>query len=497
MTVPTTPAQDATVRAADSTPTPHLPAEAVSPAEAPSAFKVEHRGIEIIPDADRKLPLRDLGLMWAGSVFSVSYVVYGAFVVFIGLSFVQSVLVILAGCLTFGLVGAYSVQGPRTGTSTFVISRAAFGPNGGRAMSFLNWVTVVGYEVITASITVLAALALLAHWGVHAGVAIKVVTIVLVAIIQGTLPFLGHAAITRFLRVLVVPFMVLFVILACLIAGKIHLSNYHAHGGWVQLSVAFALVAAVGGLGWANTGNDYSRYLPRTVSRGKTIAVVTIGSGLPSFLLMVLGAATATAVQSAGDPISGLPSALPSWFVVPYLIGIAIQLIASNSLNLYSSGLTLQAVGLPIRRYQAIVLDSTICLAVTMAVIFSSRFNTLVSDFLLFTILWLTAWAGVFGADALLRRGRYDEAALFAGRGGAYYGHRGFNVAGMVAVIVGIVASALWLNTSVYQGPLTTATSGSDMSVFMGVLGSAAVYAVLHRIGVHRTRQRTRATLGA
>jgi purine-cytosine permease-like protein len=452
---------------------------------------VEHRGIEIIPEEDRRLTLRDLGLMWSGTIFSVSYVVYGAFVVFMGLSFVQSVLVILVGCLTFALVGAYSVQGPRTGTSTFVISRAAFGPKGGRALSLFNWVTVVGYEVITASITVLAILALLAHWGVHAGVAVKLLTIVLVALVQGTLPFLGHAAITRFLRVLVVPFVVLFVILAFLVGGKIHLSNYHAHGGWVQLSLAFALVAAVGGLGWANTGNDYSRYLPSGVSRAKTIAVVSLGSGVPAFLLMVLGAATATAVEGAGDPISGLPGALPGWFIVPYLLGIAIQLIASNSLNLYSSGLTLQAAGLRIKRYHAILLDSAICLAVTIGVIFSSRFNTLVSDFLLFTILWLTAWAGVFGADALLRRGRYDQAALFAGRGGLYYGHRGFNVAGMIAVALGIAASALWLNTSVYKGPITTATGGSDMSVFMGLIVSAAAYALLHRVGVRRSRQRT------
>jgi purine-cytosine permease-like protein len=460
-----------------------LPATGTAPGDAvteqPAALRIEQRGIDFIPAAARHLRSRDLAFMWGAAVFNVSYVVYGAFVVYIGLSFVQAVAVIFLGCLTFLLVGAYSLQGPKAGTSTFVISRAPFGSNGGRGMSGLNWITVVGYEIITASITVLAALALFRHWGVQSSTALKVIVVIGVTVLQGTLPFLGHAAITRFLRVLLVPFALLFVIMAILVAGKIHLSSYHGHGNWVELSLAFALVAAVGGLGWANMGNDYSRYLPAATPRARIVAAVTIGSGLPSFLLMVLGAATATAISSASDPISGLPGALPGWFVVPYLIAIMVQLIASNSLNLYSSGLTLQAAGLRIKRYKAILLDSSICLILTIGVILSSRFNTAVSDFLLFTILWLTAWAGVFGADAFFRKGTYDGVALLDPAGGLYRGVRGFNVAGVVAVVAGMVASAMWLNTTVYKGPLSTVSGGSDFSVFLGLIISAAAYTAI------------------
>src|SRR5690242_16803713 len=107
------------------------PAGATSAAvddEQPAALKIEQRGIDLIPASARHLRLRDLGFMWAAATSQVTYVVYGAFVIYIGLSFLQAVAVILAGSLTFLLVGAYSVQGPRAGTSTFVISRAAFGP---------------------------------------------------------------------------------------------------------------------------------------------------------------------------------------------------------------------------------------------------------------------------------------------------------------------------------------------------------------------------------
>lgn len=447
--------------------------------EQPAALKIEQRGIDLIPADARHLRLRDLGFMWAAATFQVTYVVYGAFVIYIGLSFLQAVAVILAGSLTFLLVGAYSVQGPRAGTSTFVISRAAFGPNGGRGISAFNWITVVGYEIITASITVLAALALLKHWGVQGSTGLKVAVVVGVTVVQGTMPFLGHAAITKFLRVLLVPFAALFVILAVLVAGKIHLSSYHVHGGWAQLSLGFALVAAVAGLGYANMGNDYSRYLPVDVSRARTVATVTLGSGVPACLLMVLGAATATAISSTSDPISGLPAALPAWFAVPYLIAIMAQLVASNSLNLYSSGLTLQAVGLRIKRYKAILLDSTICLGLTIGIILSSRFNAAVADFMLFTILWLTAWAGVFGADVYFRKGIYDGPGLLDPSGGPYRGVGGFNLAGGIAVLAGMVASALWLSTTVYKGPLSSAFSGSDFSVFLGLIVSAVVYVLI------------------
>ena len=43
--------------------------------------------------------------------------------------------------------GLCSLQGPQTGTTVFAINRAAYGPNGGRPISFFNWVTQIGFEV--------------------------------------------------------------------------------------------------------------------------------------------------------------------------------------------------------------------------------------------------------------------------------------------------------------------------------------------------------------
>ena len=62
---------------------------------------------------------------------------------------------------------------------------------------------------------------------------------------------------------------------------------------------------------------------------------------IPAVLLEVLGAAIASIVSTASDPISGLPKALPGWVVTPYLFVAIITLFAVNTIDLYSSGLTL------------------------------------------------------------------------------------------------------------------------------------------------------------
>jgi NCS1 family nucleobase:cation symporter-1 len=465
-----------------------IPATDLKAADDYSARKVERRGIDKIPASERHASPRDLLFIWAAAVFNFAYVVYGAFVVYIGLSFTQAILVILVGHLSYLLVGFYSLQGPKAGTAAFVINRAPFGLNGGRGISWFNWVTVVGYEIITSLIAVLAGLALFAKMGVGSSTGLKIALILAVICGQTLLPFFGHAAVAKFLRLLIAPFTVLLVILSVLLVQKIDVSKLDQSASWENITIALALVFAVAGLGWANMANDYSRYLPEGTPPRKIVTYVTLGAAVPSFVLMVLGAGIATTVSSATDPVSGLSTTFASWFVVPYLLAIIAQTVPTNALNLYSSGLTLQAAGLPVRRYQAVLIDSTICLGLTTAIIFSNGFNTLVHNFLLFTILWLSAWAGVFGVDVLLRRNRYEGEALLNANNRSFGAIGGFNVAGVVALGLGILASAMWIDTSVYVGPLSKATGGSDFSAEIGFAVAAIAYAALKRFESSRQR---------
>jgi len=445
---------------------------------------VEHRGIEYIPAHERYTTPFQLGMMWSSALFNVTNVVYGALVVSIGLNFGQAVIVILIANVTWILAGMASLPGPAAGTTAFASSRAAFGIHGNKALAAFNWMTQVGYEILDLSIVVLAALALLTKTGVHAGTGLKIVLVMAGAIVQSLLPLFGHRSILRTLKFLLAPFAVLFLILAVLVISKIHLGHAHP-AGWALWFGGLALAASASGLGWTVNASDFSRYIPETTSRSKIVAAVTVAGALPTTALMILGAAVATLLTNASDPISGLPHAFASWFVVPYLLFVIVQLIAVNALDLYSSGVTLQAVGVRVSRLQAVTIDAVISGFGALAVILSGSFNAFLSDFLLFMIVWFAPWTAIYCIDYLLRRGRYDHDALSAtGTTGRYRRPGGLHTPGVIAQLAGMFMSLMCINTSVFVGPLCRALGGTDLSIPAGLVVGGVVYLLLARRSV-------------
>jgi nucleobase:cation symporter-1, NCS1 family len=458
------------------------------PAQHPApTHLIEAHGIDLIPDSERRGRPRDLFGMWLGTNLNVFYVVNGAVVVSLGLSFWQSVVAIVLGNLAFVAVGLASLQGPKTGTSTFTVSRAAFGPNGGRGLSFFNWATCIGFEASGLALVVLAAIAVLSHVGVDTSAGLKIAVIVIAALVQGALPLIGHAGIVAVQRKLAWVSAAIFVVMAIVVIPRVHLSAIAQSGGWADLTVAVALIISAGGLSWANTGSDYSRYLPRTSSARQVFWYSTLGGYLPAVLLEILGAAMASVVTTATDPISGIPDALPGWVAIPYLLFAIVTLLAVNSIDLYSSGLTLQSLGLRLARWKCVVLDSVICTALCFFVVFNDSFSKYYAQFLGLLIVWLAPWFAIYAVDWLLRRGAYDAAALVDGsRRGRYWRNGGFFLPGITAQLVGMVAAALWINSSAYVGPLSHAAGESDLSVFTGLIAAGVVYWVLARKAVTR-----------
>lgn len=436
---------------------------------------IELRGIDHVPPNERHGVPRQIGLMWSGVVLNVQVVVYGALLVVLGLDWWQCVAAIVIGNLTWLITGICSLAGPQAGTTTFTINRAPFGRNGNRPIAAFNWIMQLGYEVLDLVLMTLAVTALLGLAGVQVPTAGSVVIVLVLAAAQSVLPIVGHAAITTALRMLAAPFAVLFLILAWLTAGQLHLTST-APAGWTVFLGGIALVVSTSGLGWSPNAADFSRYLPTDTSRRAVIGWVFVGGAIPQSLLMLLGVAVAMVVPTATDPIGGLTSSYPVWFVVPYLVLLIVQMIMLNAVDLYSSGVTLQAIGLPVSRWQAVALDGVICAGVGLLVVLSGSFMAFVSNFLLFMIVWFAPWAAIFVTDYLLRRGRYDT-SLLSNNG------RSLNIAGLVAQALGMAAALLWLNTTVYVGPLASAAGGADLSAPVGFLTAGVVYWLMS----HRT----------
>ncbi|HMC39910.1 MAG TPA: hypothetical protein VKI19_09635, partial [Acidimicrobiales bacterium] len=50
-----------------------------------AAFKVEHRGIGLVPDEERPMSPAGLFWLWAGAIWNVEFLVYGALIMSFGL----------------------------------------------------------------------------------------------------------------------------------------------------------------------------------------------------------------------------------------------------------------------------------------------------------------------------------------------------------------------------------------------------------------------------
>ena len=177
---------------------------------------------------------------------------------------------------------------------------------------------------------------------------------------------------------------------------------------------------------------------------------------------MTLGAVVGTFVLDIGTGAGGfLPfahqSAIPAWFVVVFLIFAVVQLFAINSLDMYSSGVTLQALGLPVKRYQAVLCDCAVALGVTMWAIFSGSFTEYLSDFVDVVIVWIAPWSAIFLVDWALRRYRYVPGELQkTGRDSIYWRSGGVYWPALIAQVGRHVRRHLRRSTS--TRPTTSAS---------------------------------------
>jgi purine-cytosine permease-like protein len=351
----------------------------------------------------------------------------------------------------------------------------------------------VGFEIEGIYFVVATVILLFSLHGSTLGTAAKIVVIIVAALIQMIVPLLGHPTISKILRYLAWIFIVFFAVLAGFTFNKLHLSTFHPKPvSFAVWTTALVVLISVGGLGWTENGNDYSRYLPRDTPPSRVFWAAALGGAVPSIILELLGVLAYTiTTKSVGIAQIGVPQSFPSWFVTPFLIFAIFQLLAINTIDMYSSGVTLQALGVPVRRWGAVILDTVVCAVVTGIILFHGNFYKDFSGFLLYIVVWLAPWFGILMTDFVMRRGRYDPLALASVRDGLYWRNGGIHWPAIIAQIIGMVAALMWINAAfdfpAYTGPISNhfpGAQGSDFSWALGIVVGAAVYWLLARRNV-------------
>ncbi len=462
-------------------------------AQSNEAFHIEVRGFDHIPDSERNMTLRQVDFLWVGTSVNLLAFALGALTITLGLNLRLAILACLVGTLAYALIAIGSIVTVRAGLPVSTLARAAFGLRGNLPNALLSWVASVAYEVINTIFGVEAVLALFKLLGwIDPGGTGKLLAVFLQLLLCGGIAVLGHATMVWFQRFFAIVVGIALLLVMGYTLPQVNWAQAalgHAPGrtGTLALFMVAAGIIASNPISFLFNGPDWVRYLPVRTPRRAIFWRVFRGAFVPSILLTVMGACCATLGDMA-DPVAGLRPFIPGWLFLIYIASVIGGSLANSVPTYYSSGLTLQALGLNLHRWAATALDVVVSTAIALYVIFVQDFTTALNDFIALLIMWVGPFGGVWIADAYVRRGQYDSLAIH-GRGASaarYWGWHGFNVSGCVAIGVGMLAAGLTMRSPLYDGPVARLLGGADLSWVLGFPLSATVYLGLARLQSRR-----------
>jgi len=458
-------------------------------------FDLELNSINQIEDSERRGVARDLFWPWCGANVSVLAISYGAFFLGFGINFWQASLAAVIGTvLSFLLVGVSSLAGKKHGVPTMILSRATFGVKGNLLPGFLSYFVFVGWETVLVSLATLATGTIFERIGSldrNAAMSLGFLVSVTLTIAGGVL---GYRVIMQMQK---------WISLITLIATALYMALTLNDIDWKLLSdgsggslagfigaVVFGMTGI--GLGWVNSAADYSRYLPHNVKSRSVVGWTIFGASLAPIVMVIYGAALAGSSQKlyedvAMDPVGALTKILPTWFLFAFALIAILGLIGGAILDLYSSGLTLVAIGAPIKRHYAASIDAVIMLLGTIYIVwFSKNFLLPFQGFLITIGVPLAAWSAIFVADVLLGK-NVEENDLY----NQFGKYRGVNWSAISLMLIatfvgyGFVTNtfASWLNWQGYfmdliggkDGQWAFANVGVVFALIIGFVGRFAV----------------------
>ena len=435
-------------------------------------FELELNGPNLIQESERRGSARSLFWPWAGANVSLLALSYGSFFLGFGISFRQATWAAIIGTIcSFFLVGISSLAGKRSNAPTMVLARASFGVKGSIVPGFLSYFIFVGWETVLVSLATLATGTVFSRiGGVDQNLALILGFVIAVSLtVFGGV--LGLSVIMKLQKILTVITVVMTVVYIALTIDTINWSAVTAiKDGSTQGFIGALIFGVTGiGLGWVNCAADYSRYLPRSVSSKAVVGWTVFGASVVPIILVIYGAALSASSKDlsqaiAMDPIGALTSLLPTWFLIPFALVAILGLVGGAILDLYSSGLALVSIGVPIKRHQAAIIDAFIMLAGSIYIVWvADNFFYPFQGFLITLGVPVAVWSAIFVADVIMRKKAYSERDLYDPQG--MYGS--INTGSIVLMVIGTIVGwglvtntfASWLS---WQGYLLFLIGGKD-----------------------------------
>jgi NCS1 family nucleobase:cation symporter-1 len=438
---------------------------------------VEPGGAEFIPLNERHGKPLNLFWTWMSPNFEFATIFVGVLcVIAFGLTFAQSVAAIVLGTVLGSVThGALSARGPEYGVPQMILSRISFGYWGNALPAGINAVIAgIGWFAVNSVSGALALNTLISINGHHLN---KILSLLIIVAAQIVIALYGHNLVHVFERVAFPLLVISFGLGAIWTLKDAHFGAAPPipHGGIGGFLVALGATFGYA-CGWNPYASDYTRYMAPTTDKKAVAWWSGFGVALSCIALEILGAASATSTGLAGfDGPGPFVGGYPRVVRDLVLLSIAVGAVAANVLNIYSGAMSFTTLGIKLHaKYRRAIIAAVFGVAGFFVAWDGINNIDKYENFLLIIAYWIGPWLAVFFVDQLLRRGN---------QAGKLYDHKYENVAGPIAMAVGMAISIpLFSDQLKFTGyfPKHHPKVG-DLTFEVGFVVAAIVYYVLYQ----------------
>jgi NCS1 nucleoside transporter family len=463
---------------------------------------IEVHSIDYIPQSERHGKVTDQFTLWFLGNANLATLAVGLIAMSLGLPLLWVLVAIILGEV-FGtfFMAFHSVQGPRLGIPQLLQSRPQFGYFGALIPQVIGLFLYVGFNVFN---TIIGGQALATVTGLNGQLSILIMAAAALVLTIG-----GYDWIHFVQKWGTYLFLVVFGIftIGALLTGNPQAEQVSGECAWTPFLVVIVVVASYQ-VSQAPYVSDYSRYLPRSSTVRSTFLWSYFGSTSGSFWMIALGAfLLASYPDQQGMAIGAVAAggdAIFNGFGTIVLATALVGLVSVIALNLYSGSLAMLAgvdTVVPVRPTvgtRTVAVGVILVLGTAGSLLLPADFLGSYNVFLTILLYSLIPWTAINLVDFFfVRRGDYAILEIFKQNG--IYGP--WNWRGLVSYVIGIAVMvpffAIFNGTSeVFVGFAARALNGADISLFVGLPVSAALYWLLCR-GIDLTEERRLATAEA
>lgn len=403
-------------------------------------------GLTQVSPGERSYGFLDTTWTWFGSGINTGSWFFGGMAAALGMVFVLQYSLLWLPLMMIPWA-AVAYIGYRYGASTAVVARPSLGTKGSRLTGAAQFLVLIGWPSVNSFIAAIS----LSHvfgaawgwpvFGEPGSTGPMVLGILLTAVAQGVVTFLGHEAIRYLERIAGLLLLLLGAWVSHIVLSQWDLKQIMAFQvATPPHTIAFFIDLAFGfSWTWAQVA-DFSRF----AKTGRAATVGTwLGLNIGQGWFMLIGAigTIGVALQTGGiDPNNSDPSSTLATLglgLVSFLV-LIFATVSTNVTVLYGSSMGLLGAfkGLTPKRALALVVALQLALCfVPMA--FDSFLDYFEAFLGVIGGLFIPLWTIILVDYFCVRGKQLSDRDLFAEASGAYYGASGWNPSGIAALVLG------------------------------------------------------------